>query len=83
MFEKSEINGILRYGKEGFEYHNKPEGSLMTVEFELNVQRFLALNGGPDFKLNESVSLFVYCESDERINFLFEKLSDSDSINMS
>ncbi|MGQ9644322.1 MAG: VOC family protein, partial [Ignavibacterium sp.] len=57
-------------------------GSVMTVEFELNGQKFLAINGGPDFKLNESISLFVYCESDERINFLYEKLSEGGSINM-
>lgn len=54
----------------------------MTVEFELNGQKFLALNGGPDFKLNESISHFVYCESEDRINFLYQKLSEGGSINM-
>ncbi|MFA3783441.1 VOC family protein [Melioribacteraceae bacterium 4301-Me] len=82
LFENSKVDRIIRYGKEGFEYHHKPEGSVMTVEFELNGQNFLALNGGPDFKLNESASLFVYCETEERINFLYDKLSEGGSINM-
>lgn len=82
LFDNSKVNRIIRYGKEGFEYHHKPEGSVMTVEFELNGQSFLALNGGPDFKLNESISFFVYCESEERINFLYEKLCEGGSINM-
>ncbi|WP_337873496.1 VOC family protein [Ignavibacterium sp.] len=82
LFENSKVNRIIRYGKEGFEYHHKQEGSVMTVEFELNGQSFLALNGGPDFKPNESISLFVYCESEQRINFLYEKLSEGGSINM-
>lgn len=82
LFDNSKVNRITRYGKAGFEYHHKPEGSVMTIEFELNGQKFLALNGGPDFKLNESVSFFVYCETEERINFLYEKLSESGSINM-
>ena len=82
LFDNSKTTRIIRYGKEGFEYHHKPQGSVMTVEFELNGQKFLALNGGPDFKLNESISLFVYCESEKRINFLYEKLSQGGSINM-
>lgn len=82
LFDNSKVKRIIRYGKEGFEYHHKPEGSVMTVEFELNGQSFLALNGGPVFKPNESISLFVYCESEEKINFLYEKLSEGGSINM-
>lgn len=82
LFDNSKTTRIIHYGKEGFEYHHKPEGSVMTVEFELNGQKFLALNGGMDFKLNESISLFVYCESEERINFLYKKLSEGGSINM-
>ncbi|MEP0861995.1 MAG: VOC family protein [Ignavibacterium sp.] len=82
LFDNSKVTRILRYGKAGFEFHHKPEGSVMTVEFELNRQKFLALNGGPDFKFNESVSLFVYCESEERINYLYEKLTEGGSVNM-
>lgn len=82
LFDNSSIKKITRYGKEGFEYHQKPEGSVMTVEFELNGQPFPALNGGPVFQFNESLSFFVYCESEERINFLYEKLSEDGSLNM-
>lgn len=82
LFDKSSVKRITRYGKEGFEYHHKPEGSVMTVDFELNGQPFLALNGGPDFNFNEAVSLFVYCGSEERINFLYEKLSEGGKVNM-
>lgn len=82
LFQNSRPVKIMQYGKEGFEYHHKPEGSAMTVDFELNGQKFLALNGGPDFRFNESVLLFVYCGSEERINFLYKKLSEGGSVNM-
>lgn len=82
LSDNSSIKKITRFGKEGYEYHHKPEGSVMTVEFELNGQSFLALNGGPDFKFNESVSFFVYCGSEERINFLYQKLLEGGSVNM-
>jgi predicted 3-demethylubiquinone-9 3-methyltransferase (glyoxalase superfamily) len=82
LFDNSKVIRILRYGKEGFEYHHKPEGSVLSIEFELNGQKFIALNGGPDIKFNESLSLFVYCETEERINFLYEKLTDGGFVNM-
>lgn len=82
LFPNSRIGKIMRYGKEGFEYHQKHEGSVMTVEFKLNGQPFLVLNGGPDFQFNESVSFYVYCGSEERINFLYEKLTEGGSVNM-
>ncbi|MEJ5351366.1 MAG: VOC family protein [Melioribacteraceae bacterium] len=82
LFSDSRIKRIIRYGKEGFEFHQKPEGSVMTVEFELNEQPFLALNGGPIFKLNESISFYVYCGSEDQINFLYENLSEGGSVNM-
>lgn len=46
---------INRYGKEGFEVHGRPEGSVMTVDFEIEGQRFTALNGGPHFKFSEAI----------------------------
>ena len=57
VFKNSKIGKMARYGKEGFEIHQRPEGSVMTIEFELEGQQFLGLNGGPVFKFNESVSL--------------------------
>ena len=82
LFPNSKINSTSRFGKEGFEHHGMPEGTVMTVSFELNGQKFFALNGGPVFKFNESVSFFVYCDSVEEIEKLYKKLSDGGNINM-
>jgi predicted 3-demethylubiquinone-9 3-methyltransferase (glyoxalase superfamily) len=82
LFPNSHIKNILRYGKEGKEIHKKPEGSVLTIDFTLDEVPFVALNGTPAFQHNESISLFVYCETDERINFLYEKFSESGSVNM-
>lgn len=82
LFENSKILSTRRYGKEGFEIHQRPDGSVMTMNFELSGQKFLALNGGPIFKFSEAVSLFVYCESNERIETLYKQLSDGGSVLM-
>ncbi len=82
LFPNSKINSTSRFGKEGFEHHGMPEGTVMTMGFEIERQKFVALNGGPIFKFNESVSFFIYCESLERIEFLYKKLSEGGSINM-
>ena len=75
IFPNSRIKSITRYGKAGFEVHQRPEGSVMLVQFELNGQPFTALNGGPIFKLNESVSFQVLCENQEEIDRYWEKLT--------
>ncbi|MCB0748769.1 MAG: VOC family protein [Ignavibacteriae bacterium] len=82
LFPDSKIGSISRFGKEGFEHHGMPEGTVMTMEFEMEGQKFLALNGGPIFKFNESVSYFVYCKTDEEIENLYSKFSEGGSINM-
>jgi len=74
IFKNSSIGRITRYGKEGFEIHGRPEGSVMTVEFELDGLAFTALNGGPVFKFNEAVSFQVLCESQEEVDFYWDKL---------
>lgn len=76
IFKNSRIGRIARYGKAGFEFHGKPEGSVMTVEFELDGRKFMGLNGGPVFKFNESVSLVVYCDTQEEIDTLWSKLCE-------
>jgi len=76
IFPNSKIRMITRYGKAGFEVHSRPAGSVMTVEFELEGQRFTALNGGPLFKFNEAVSFQVYCETQEEIDRYWAKLSE-------
>jgi predicted 3-demethylubiquinone-9 3-methyltransferase (glyoxalase superfamily) len=76
IFKNSKIGRISRYGKEGHEIHGKPEGSVLTVEFELNGQTFSALNGGPIFKFNEAISFQVHCESQSEVDYYWEKLSE-------
>jgi predicted 3-demethylubiquinone-9 3-methyltransferase (glyoxalase superfamily) len=76
IFSNSEIVRINKYGKEGFEFHQKPEGSVMEVEFRLYDMKFTALNGGPLFRFNESVSVMVYCETQEEIDHYWSKLTE-------
>lgn len=75
VFPGSKILKIGRYGKAGFEAHRKPEGSVMTVQFELAGQTFTALNGGPIFKFNEAVSLQVYVDDQKELDYYWEKLA--------
>jgi predicted 3-demethylubiquinone-9 3-methyltransferase (glyoxalase superfamily) len=75
-FPNSKIGNISRYGEAGQEVHGKPAGTVMTVAFELYGQKFTALNGGPIFKFNEAVSLQVDCETQEEVNYYWEKLSE-------
>ncbi len=76
IFEDSETGKISRFGKEGFEYHHKPEGTVMTVDFRLNQMKFIALNGGPQFKFNEAVSIMVSCETQEEIDHYWTRLTE-------
>jgi len=61
IFKNSKIGKITRYGKEGYEIHRRPSGTVMTVEFQIDGQKFVALNGGPEFKFTEAVSFAVGC----------------------
>ena len=74
VFKNSRIKNVTRYGTAGYEVHHRPAGSVMTVEFEIDGTPFTALNGGPDFKFNEAVSFEVHCETQEEIDFYWEKL---------
>ncbi|WP_212004450.1 VOC family protein [Chitinophaga sp. HK235] len=74
IFPNSSIGRISHYTKAGFEIHHMPEGTVLTVEFTLDGQEFLALNGGPVFQFNESVSFLVNCENQEEIDYYWEKL---------
>ena len=64
VFPNSKIVEITRYGSAG----PRPEGLVMTVEFELDGQRFIALNGGPQFRFNEAISLEILCDSQEEVD---------------
>lgn len=76
VFPDSRILRVLRYGEAGYEVHGRPAGSVMTVVFELAGQPFTALNGGPLFRFNEAVSFQVECETQEELDFYWEKLSE-------
>jgi predicted 3-demethylubiquinone-9 3-methyltransferase (glyoxalase superfamily) len=75
IFSNSKITAITRYGDAGHEIHGRPAGSVMTVVFELDGHGFMALNGGPQFKFTEAVSLQVYCDTQQEIDYFWEKLS--------
>jgi predicted 3-demethylubiquinone-9 3-methyltransferase (glyoxalase superfamily) len=75
IFRNSKIVRISRYGKAGQEVHRRPPGSVLTVAFELDGQLFTALNGGPVFKFNEAISLQVFCETQEEVDYYWERLS--------
>jgi predicted 3-demethylubiquinone-9 3-methyltransferase (glyoxalase superfamily) len=75
VFKNSKIGNIARYGEAGYEFHGKPPGTVMTIEFEINGQKFTALNGGPIFQFNEAVSFQVHCESQQEIDHYWDKLS--------
>lgn len=76
IFKNSGIGRRTFYTNEGFELHGKPAGSLCTIEFSMNGSQFLALNGGPLFKFNEAVSLVINCDSQEEVDYYWEKLSE-------
>jgi predicted 3-demethylubiquinone-9 3-methyltransferase (glyoxalase superfamily) len=76
IFENSGIETISRFGKEGFEIHGRPAGSVMTVAFRLDGQLFTALNGGPQFKFNEAISLQVFCDTQDEVDHFWNKLSE-------
>jgi predicted 3-demethylubiquinone-9 3-methyltransferase (glyoxalase superfamily) len=76
VFKDSKVGKISRYGKEGFEIHGKQAGTVMTVEFEIAGQKFLALNGGPQFKFNEAVSFQVHCATQDEIDYFWSKLAE-------
>lgn len=78
IFDDGKVGKIQRYGKEGFEFHGQPEGSVMVVDFKANGQHFQALNGGPQFKFNESISLVITCKDQKEIDYFWKKLTAKD-----
>src|SRR6184192_3527051 len=77
IFKNSRIGSIAHYEEEAAKASGRPKGSVMTVAFELDGQEFIALNGGPLFKFTEAISLVVNCESQEEVDYFWEKLSGS------
>jgi predicted 3-demethylubiquinone-9 3-methyltransferase (glyoxalase superfamily) len=71
IFKNSKVTNVSRYGDTG----PGPKGSVMVAEFELDGQKFTALNGGPRFKFTEAISLVVNCENQDEVDYYWEKLS--------
>ena len=76
IFKNSRIGSVTRYDEASAKVSGRPEGSVLTVEFELEGQKFTALNGGPLFKFTEAVSFMIDCESQEEVDRLWAKLSE-------
>ena len=71
IFKNSKIKSLLRYGKGG----QMPEGTVLTVSFEIDGREYVALNGGPLYKFTPAFSLAVECENQEEIDYYWEKLT--------
>ncbi len=76
VFKNSRIKHVSRYGKSAAAASGQPEGSVLTVLFELNGQEFMALNGGPQFKFTEAVSFMVMCENQDEIDHYWAALTE-------
>jgi len=76
IFKDSKIESVTRYGEAGAEVSGRPKGTVMTIAFQLEGQEFIALNGGPHFKFTEAISFVVNCESQDKVDELWEKLSE-------
>jgi predicted 3-demethylubiquinone-9 3-methyltransferase (glyoxalase superfamily) len=82
LFRQGEIRRISRFGKEGFDVHGRPEGSVMTVDFSLGGCRLVALNGGTLFKFTPAISLFVTLESEAEVEALWAGLGEGGEVMM-
>ena len=76
IFKNSNIGNVTHYGNEGYEIHKKKEGTVMTIDFEIEGQKFLALNGGPIFRFNEAISFQIYCETQDEVDYYWDKLTE-------
>lgn len=76
IFKNSKLGKVTRFGKVRHEIPGIAEGMVMTIEFELEGQKFVALNGGPAFTFTEAISFIVHCDSQEELNHYWEKLSE-------
>ena len=76
IFKKSRIVSVARYGEAGAKASGRPEGTVMTVAFQIEGQEFLALNGGPQFKFTEAISFIVNCKTQKEIDEFWKKLSE-------
>jgi predicted 3-demethylubiquinone-9 3-methyltransferase (glyoxalase superfamily) len=82
VFEDAAIRHVSRYGKEGFDVHGMPEGTVLTVDFQLAGQNFVALNGGPHFRFNPSESFYVTCETKDETDEVWNRLAEGGNVLM-
>ena len=75
IFKKSRIGKVARYNEAAEKIAGRPAGSVMTVEFRLEGQDFVALNGGPQFKFNESISFVINCQTQAEVDYYWKRLS--------
>jgi predicted 3-demethylubiquinone-9 3-methyltransferase (glyoxalase superfamily) len=75
IFKKSKIHKTTRYDKAGEKVSGRPAGSVMTVEFSIEGQDFIALNGGPEFKFTEAISFVINCKTQAEVDWYWKKLS--------
>jgi predicted 3-demethylubiquinone-9 3-methyltransferase (glyoxalase superfamily) len=75
VFKNSKLGKILRYDEASAKAAGGTVGSVLTIEFEIEGQKFTALNGGPQFKFNESVSFVVYCQNQDEVDYFWQKLT--------
>lgn len=76
IFENSRVTHVAQFPDTGKDIHGKDAGTVMTVAFEIDGQKFLALNGGPQFKFDQAVSFILYCETQKEIDYFWTKLTD-------
>jgi predicted 3-demethylubiquinone-9 3-methyltransferase (glyoxalase superfamily) len=75
VFKKVKVLKVARYGEAAAKASGRPKGSVMTVEFEMEGQRFVALNGGPHYKFTEAISFVVNCKTQAELDRFWKKLS--------
>jgi predicted 3-demethylubiquinone-9 3-methyltransferase (glyoxalase superfamily) len=80
IFKNSRVINITHYGESAAEVSGRSKGTVMTVTFELGGQRFMALNGGPNFKFSPAISFLVSCETQQEVDDLWEKLSEGGQV---
>jgi predicted 3-demethylubiquinone-9 3-methyltransferase (glyoxalase superfamily) len=76
IFKQSKIGDLTRYDAAAAQVSGQPEGSVLTITFQLEGQDYMALNGGPMFTFSEAISLMVYCETQEEVDYFWSRLSE-------
>jgi predicted 3-demethylubiquinone-9 3-methyltransferase (glyoxalase superfamily) len=76
IFKNSKIGEVARYSEAGQEVHGQKPGTVMTMSFELEGQKFIALNGGSHFRFNEAISFVINCDSQQEVDHYWNRLSE-------